>query len=211
MATMLVSDVMNDVYNEVRQLLNTTTDANVYIPWVNRIQKDVLHTSLFNYLIQSEETFTATQDDYSYTISTPVRRIILVYDRTFDRILQDLDDILAPKQDATTPSGPTINTSMLSAETMTQWPVYYRRTGATTITLFPAPQKAAFGGTYEVQYETYTQDIANTTDTLTVPSDARDVMVAGVSAAALNYLKLYDEASKWQSEYERMKNGIAAK
>lgn len=208
---MLVSDVMAGVYNDVRQVLNTTTDASIYIPWVNRIQHDVLHTSLFNYLLQAEETFTTTQDTFSYTLGTPVRRIILVYDRTFDRILQDLDDVMAPKQDATTPPGPSINTAMLSAETMTQWPVYYRRTGATGITLFPAPQKSAFGGTYEIHYETYVTDVANTTDTLTVPNDGVDLMVAGVNTYAMSYLKLYDEAAKWQSIYEAMKNGIAQK
>lgn len=208
---MLVSDVMSGVYNDVRQVLNTSTDASIYTPWINRVQHDVLHTSLFNYLLQAEETFTTTQDTFSYTLGTPVRRIILVYDRTFDRILQDLDDVMAPKQDATTPVGPSINTAMLSAETMTQWPVYYRRTGATGITLFPAPQKAAFGGTYEVHYETYVTDVANTTDTLTVPNDGIDIMVAGVNVYAMSYLKLYDEASAWKATYEAMKNGIAQK
>jgi hypothetical protein len=208
---MLVSDVMGDVYNDVRQLLNTTTDANIYIPWVNRVQKDVLHTSLFNYLTQATESFTTTQDTSVYTLSTPVRRIILVYDRTFDRIIQDLDDILAPKQDATSPAGPSINGAMLSAETMTQWPVYYRRTGNTSITLYPAPQKNSYGGAYEITYEGLVPNVVNTTDTLTVPDDGRDVMVAGVNAMAMSYLKLYDESQKWSAEYERMKNGIAVK
>lgn len=211
MATMQVSDIINDVYNEVRQLLNTTTDASIYIPWVNRIQKDALHTSLFNYLIEATETITTTQDTSLYTLTTPVRRVILVYDRTFDRILQDLDDVMAPKQDATSPPGPSINTSMLSAETMTQWPVYYRRTNNNTITLYPAPQKNVFGGTYEVTYETYTPDLAATTDTLLIPSDGKDLIVAGVSMLATNYLKLTDENARWAAEYDRMKNGIATK
>lgn len=208
---MLVSDIMADTFNDIRQVLNTSTDASIYIPWVNRIQKDCLHTSLFNYLIQVTENFTASQDTFAYTLTTPVRRILLVYDRTFDRALQDFDDIMAPKQDATAPSGPTISGSMLSAETMTQWPLYYRRTGATGLTLFPAPQKAAFGGTYEVHYETYTPDLASTGDTLLIPNDGKDLVVAGVNAYALSYLKLTDEAAKWQAMYEQMKNGIAQK
>lgn len=208
---MLVSDVMADVYNDVRQVLNTSTDAAIYIPWVNRIQHDVLHTSLFNYLVQATENFTAAQDTFSYTLTTPVRRVLLVYDRTFDRALQDFDDIMAPKQDATSPAGPAISGTMLSAETMTQWPLYYRRTGATGITLFPAPQKAAFGGTYEVHYETYAPDVAATTDALLVPNDGKDLMVAGVNTYAMSYLKLYDEVGKWQQTYEAMKNGIAQK
>lgn len=208
---MLVSEIINGTYNDVRQVLNNSTDAAIYIPWVDRVQKDVLHTSLFNYLIQAIETVNVTSSNFFYTLGTPVRRVLLVYDRTFDRALQDFDDVAAPKADATPPPGPTIAGSMLSAETMTQWPLYYRRTGSTGLTLFPAPQKSAFGGTYEIHYETYAPDVAAVTDTLLVPNDGKDLMVAGVNAFALNYLKLYEEAAKWQSEYERMKNGVAQK
>lgn len=208
---MLVSDVIASVFNDVRQVLNNTTDSSIYIPWVDRIQKDVLHTSMFNYLLQNVETFSVTANTSSYTLGTPVRRVLLVYDRSFDRVLQDLDDIPAPKQDATTPSGPTVAGSMLSAETMTQWPLYYRRTGATGITLFPAPQKTAFAGTYEVHYETYSPDLVATSDTLLVPNDGKDLVVAGVNSYAMSYLKLYDEAAKWQATYDAMKNGIAQK
>lgn len=208
---MLASDIIASVYNDVRQVLNNTTDVSIYIPWVDRIQKDCLHTSLFNYLLQTTENFTATQDTFAYTLGTPVRRVILVYDRTFDRALQDFDDIMAPKQDATAPNGPTISGSMLSAETMTQWPLYYRRTGATGITLFPAPQKAAFGGSYEVHYETYAPDITSPSDALLIPNDGKDLVVAGVNVYALSYLKLYEEAQAWKATYDAMKNGIAQK
>jgi hypothetical protein len=211
---MLVSDVMADVYNDVRQVLNTSTDASIYIPWVNRIQHDVLHTSLFNYLIQGIMTVSVVNGTSVYTMGTPVRRITMVYDRTFDRILQDVDDIAAaPKQDATSDPNPqgTVSSTMLTAETMTQWPLYYRRVGNTSLYIFPAPQKSAFNGTYEIHYEGYVPDVANTTDTLTVPNDGRDLMVAGVNSYAMQYLKLYDEAASWKANYEAMKNGIAQK
>lgn len=211
---MLVSDVMAEVYNDVRQVLNTSTDASIYIPWVNRIQHDVLHTSLFNYLIQGVETVSVTNGTSTYTMGTPVRRITLVYDRTFDRVLQDIDDIaMAPKQDATGDPNPqgTVSSTMLTAETMTQWPLYYRRVGNNGLYLFPAPQKSSFNGTYEIHYEGYVTDVTNTTDTLTVPNDGRDLMVAGVNSYALSYLKLYEEAASWKATYEAMKNGIAQK
>lgn len=208
---MLVSEVMADVQNDIRQVLNTSTDASIYIPWVNRVQLDVLHTSLFNYLIQSVESFNVTAGTSFYTLPTAVRRVVVIYDRTFDRIIQDFDDIAAPKQDATAPASPAVAGSMLSAETMTQWPLYYRRTGATGITLFPAPQKAAFAGLYEVHYEAYVAWVTATTDTLLVPNDGKDVMVAGVNMHACTYLKLYDEAAKHQALYEALKNGIAQK
>lgn len=211
---MLVSDVMAAVYNDIRQVLNTTTDGAIYIPWVNRIQQDVLHTSLFNYLIQNVETISVVANTTNYTLTDPVRRVTLVYDRTFDRILQDVDQLgMAPKQDAAPPSNPqgTISGTMLTAETMTQWPLYYRRIGDGTLYIFPAPQKTAFNGTYEIHYEAPVAWVSESTDTLTVPDDGLDLMVAGVDMMACNYLKLYDEAAKWQSLYEQMKNGVAQK
>jgi len=211
---MLVSDVMAGVYNDIRQVLNTTTDASIYIPWVNRIQLDVLHTSLFNYLIQNVEDISVVEGTTNYTLGSPVRRVTLVYDRTFDRVLQDIDKLaMAPKEDASAPTNPqgTVAGTMLSAETMTQWPLYYRRIGDNVVYIFPAPQKAAFNGTYEVHYEQPVAWVANTTDTLTVPNDGLDLMVAGVDMMACSYLKLYDEAAKWQTLYEAMKNGVAQK
>lgn len=211
---MLVSDVIAAVYNDIRQVLNTTTDVAIYIPWVNRIQQDVLHTSLFNYLIQNVETISVVEGTTNYSLSDPVRRVTLVYDRTFDRVLQDVDQLgLAPKQDAAPSPNPqgTISGTMLSAETMTQWPLYYRRIGDGTVYIFPAPQKAAFNGTYEVHYEAPVAWVSESTDTLTVPDDGLDLMVAGVDMMACNYLKLYDEAAKWQALYEQMKNGVAQK
>ena len=206
---MQVSDILSAVSNDVRQLLNTTTDASVMIPWVDRIHKDALHTSLYAYLMFQEETFQTIQDVYNYTMMYPVRRVLLAYDRSFDRVLQNMDDVLSPKQDATRSMQPPVDSSLLSATTMTQWPEYYRRLGSNVLTLFPAPQKVAFQGTMQIQYEIYAPDLVATTDVLTIPNDGKDMIVAGVNSFATRYLKLYDESQMWQADYERMKNGIS--
>lgn len=208
---MTVQDVIDAVSLDMRQVLsNASPDSDIIIPWVDRIQKDVLHTSLFNALLRSSQTVSVTANTSVYTLSsTTVRRITSVYDRTFDRILLPYENVAYPtvKGDQTSGSQAVMPTPMLSAETMLQWPTYFLREGASTLVLFPAPQKAAFAGTYEVYFENYAPDLAATTDTLLVPSDGKDLVVAGVNMLACQYLKNTDEAQAWTQQYEMMKKG----
>lgn len=210
---MQVQDVIGDVSNDMRQVLSSTTDANVIIPWVNRVQKDVLHTSLYNYLIQETLTINVVSGTSAYTMALggqSLRRILLVYDRTFDRVLLPIDNIDFPaaKADAVANQQGSQNPMpMLTATTMQQWPEYYRREGSNSLVLFPAPQKTVFNGTYEVHVEFNTPDLANTTDTLLVPNDGKDLVVAGVNVFACQYLHLDTETQYWSSIYEQMKKG----
>lgn len=210
---MQVQDIINDSTNDMRQVLSNTTDASVIIPWVNRIQKDVLHTSLYNYLLQQTVTISVVANTSLYTLSTggnTIRRILLVYDRTFDRVLLPIDnvDFPAAKADAVAnQQGSQEPKALLTATTMLQWPEYYRREGTSNLILFPAPQKSVFNGTYEIHYEANAPDLANTTDNLLIPNDAKDLVVAGVNALACQYLHLDTETQFWTSIYEQMKKG----
>lgn len=208
---MTVQDVINSVSLDMRQVLsNASPDSTIIVPWVDRIQKDVLHTSLFNALLRTSQTLTVTENVSSYTLSTTtVRRITSVYDRTFDRLLQPYENMAYPtvKADETSGAQAVLPTPMLSAETMVQWPTYYLREGVNTLVLFPAPQKAAFGGNYEVYFETYAPDLAATTDTLLIPNDGKDMVVAGVNMLASQYLKNTEDAQAWTQQYEMMKKG----
>lgn len=210
---MVVQDIINDSTNDMRQVLNASTDAGILIPWVNRVQKDVLHTSLYNYLLQQMIPVSVVANTSMYTLTTganTIRRIILVYDRTFDRVLLPIDNIDFPaaKADAVANQQGSANPMpMLTATTMQQWPEYYRREGSNSLVLFPAPQKTVFNGTYEVHIEANAPDLANITDTLTIPNDAKDLVVAGVNAMACQYLHLDAETQFWTSIYEQMKKG----
>jgi len=210
---MLVSDVLADTVNDIRQVLNATTDAGILIPWVNRIQLDALHTGLYNSLIQGVATIAVVQGTSSYTVSTTpnaIRRILMVYDRTFDRVLLPIDNIMYPtaKSDATPGQQPLqIPEPLLSAKTMQQFPEYYRREGTNTLIIFPAPQKTAFAGTYEIHYEMQAPALTATTDTLLLPNDAKDMVVAGVNMLAVSYLKLDQDVPYWTQQYEMLKKG----
>jgi hypothetical protein len=212
---MTAQDIVDAVSTDMRQVLSSSSpDSAIIVAWVDRIQKDVLHTSLFNSLLRTTTTFSAVQDTSSYTLppsgaALPIRRITAVYDRTFDRVLLPFDVLASPtpKSDQTPPEPLQIPESMLSASTMLQWPSYYLREGQNTIHLFPAPQKAAFAGTYEVYYETFAPDVVATTDTLLIPGDGKDLVVAGVNMLASQYLKNPEETQIWTQAYQAMKSG----
>lgn len=212
---MQVQDVLNSVSTDMRQVLSATVDTNILIPWVDRTHKDVLHTSLFNALLRKSTTITTTQNTSTYQLvdggSNPlqIRRIVSVYDRSFDRVLMPYDNLAfpAPKADESGGGQETVPESLLSASTMLQWPAYYMREGQSTLHLFPAPQKTAFGGTYEVYYEMFAPNLANPTDTLLVPDDGKDLVVTGVNMLAAQYLKNPEETQAWAAQYQAMKSG----
>lgn len=212
---MTVQDIVNSVSLDMRQVLSPMApDANIIIPWVDRIHKDVLHTSLFSTFNQFVTTIDVVSGTSSYSLSLgsqpSVRRITSMYDRTFDRVILPYESLGLPsvKADAETGEPEGIPKPMLTAATMEQWPEYYKRIGASsTIALFPAPQKAAFNGTYEIYYEGQVATLLNLTDVLVVPNDGEDLVVAGVNSLAAAYLKNPDDTAYWKTAYETMKLG----
>jgi hypothetical protein len=206
---MQVQDVVNAVSNDIRQVLASSgTDALIFIPWVDQVHKDALHSSLYNPIIQSMQAIDVIQNQSVYGLTTPVRRIQLVYDRTFDRVLTPMDSMAYPtqKQDQQPVQQAPMPEAMLSATTSDQWPSFYRRVGESTLYLFPAPQKAVFNGIYEIHYEGLVPDLQNLTDVLLIPDDGIDLMVAGVNMKATQFLKLTSEAQMWQQIYEQKKH-----
>ncbi len=207
---MQVQDIVNASSTDIRSVLASTgTDANVFIPWVDQVHKDVLHTSMYAPLNAGVQTVDTTLGTSSYALQTPVRRISLLYDRTFDHILTPMDGMGFPTQkaDSSPTSQAPMPEAMLSSTTSTEWPSFFRRIGNNQLIIFPAPQKAPFLSTLEVHYEGYVADLTALTSALIVPSDGIDLIVAGVNMKACQFLKLPAEAQMWQQVYEQKKNG----
>lgn len=211
---MTVQDVINASSNDFRQVLSAAApDANLFISWVDRIQKDCLHTSLYNWLIRGTSVINVVAGTSFYTIPIAgggqLRRIIMVYDRTFDRVLIPLEAATFPTDvstDSNIKQALQIPVEMLNAETMAQYPKYYRFENG-DLFLYPAPQKTAFNGSYEISYEIQTVSLANTTDTLIMPGDAIDAVVAGVNTYVAQFLHLDQESQFWSQQYEAYKKG----
>lgn len=216
---MQVQDVLTAMSTDMRQVISPTgANGTLFISWVDRIQKDALHTSKYNYLIKQMATVAVVAGTSLYTVSTAPNspaRLLMVYDRTFDRLLMPVENLGLPAshtEDSQNPQAPLqIPKPMLSAATSEQWPEYYYRLTTTgtqiQLLLFPAPQKSAFNGTYEVYYEQAVGNLANLTDVLTIPDDGIDLMTAGVNSYAAAFLKLDQEANFWTQQYEMLKRG----
>ena len=214
---MVVQDIINASSTDFRSVLaSSSPDSALFVSWVDRIQKDALHTGIYNPLLFVTASVSVVSGTSLYTIpvtSGAIRRIQLVYDRTFDRILMPIESIIYPTSqgDAESPRQPLQTPKpMLTATTMEQWPEYYKREGTSNLILFPAPQKSNFNGTYEVHYEMQVPDLSATTSTLMLPDDAMDMMVAGVNMYVAQFLHLDTEAQFWQQHYEMLKRGTAS-
>lgn len=213
---MTVQDVINASSNDFRQVLSSSApDSGIFVSWVDRIHKDALHTGIYNNLTQLVSTIGVTLGTSSYAIDVSggaIRRISLVYDRTFDRIIFPIEELMYPtnQEDSASPrQGLQIPKEMVTAQTMEQWPQYFKREGATNLIIFPAPQKSAFNGTYEIHYELQVPDLTTTSSTLLIPDDGLDQVVAGVNSYVAQYLHLDTEATFWTQQYEMLKKGTA--
>lgn len=212
---MLASDVISACSTDLRSTLsNSGNDAAIILGWVDRIQKDILHTSFWSHLNQFVTTVSTTAGTSAYVLSPgTIRRIVQVFDRTGNRDLlpanlisipfnsgQSTEQTPVPAQEAL----PTI----LNIKNLGLYPKFYRYTGSTnTLYIFPAPSTATYTGTLEVYYEGQIATVSSTGATLTLPDDAKDVMVAGVMFLASQFLKLEPEATQWQQHYEKLKKG----
>jgi hypothetical protein len=213
---MTCQDIINASSVDFRSVLaSSSPDSALFISWVDRIHKDALHTGIYNPLTQAVSNISVVQGTSAYTIPVTagaIRRIQMVYDRTFDRVLLPIEELAYPTNigDAGSPRQPaSLPKAMLAASTMEQWPEYYKREGAAGLILFPAPQKSAFNGTYEVHYEVQVADIAATTDTLLIPNDGKDMVVAGVNSYVASFLHLDTDMQFWAQQYQALKTGQA--
>jgi hypothetical protein len=213
---MQVQDIINNASTDFRQVLsNASPDSSLFISWCDRIQKDALHTSIYNYLITTTGQVSVVSGTSSYTIPVTngaIRKVSLVYDRTFDRVIIPLEGIVYPTSLSGNDSprqALQLPVEMVNAETMAQYPKYFKLEGTNTLVLFPAPQKTAFNGTYEVHYESQVPDLTATTSTFLLPDDSEDMVTAGVNSYVAQFLHLDTEAQFWSQQYEAYKKGMA--
>lgn len=200
---------------DIRQVLDPT-DTKV-AGWIDRIHKDCLHSSVYSYLNIATTSFVTAPGQVSYNL-TPlnIRRILGVYDSQRSRILFPIERATSPvsqvEKQETNPgqaaaadrnfTGGSPATSPISLQV--GQPAYFRHIGAQQLNLYPTPQVAL---TLGVSYEQQVQTLVNPTDTLLLPEDARDMVVAGVDYLAYMYLKRLDEAQIWASIYSALKKG----
>lgn len=211
-------NIVDAVSVDMRSVLGSSgADATIILEWVDRIHKDALHSSLFSFLNEGFETVTTTAGTSKYTLTASPRRILTVYDRRFDRPLLPFDNIAAPltlADQASRSTGAPAEEGVrrketLSSKTFSLWPEYFKLVGTQDLHVFPAPATTNYAGTaaLEVFFEKQVITLTALTDTLVIPEDGKDMMVAGVNYLTAGYLKRVEDAGLWLAIYEKLKRG----
>lgn len=215
-----VSSIAADSFLDTRQVIAgsgspTTADLSKFTTWIDRIHKDLMHSSVYSYLNIGTTSFNTVAGTGSYTLSpTNIRRILGVFDFTRQRILFPIERATSPvsqvekqepnpgQQGAYSQTFGMPATSPISLQT--GQPGYFRHIGAQQLNLYPTPQSAL---QLNVSYEQQVVTLVNPSDTLSVPEDGRDMVVAGVNYLANIYLKRAEEAQMWAQIYSALKKG----
>lgn len=218
-----IADDVNVNMREYFGAVKTTSGAvdadlclKLFVPWVDQVQKDVLHTSIWSPLITSSVTFVSSPGGSPYTLSgvTNLRYILSVYDVKNRRMLLPYHDLNFPSATSLPPerSGGPPSKFERSDKTNAPFPEFYitDMNGADVrIFLLDDPNNVSNSGTIRVFYAQDVTTLTTATQALTLPEDARDIMVAGVSAHCAHFLRLANDAASWMGLYTNMKAGMA--
>jgi hypothetical protein len=207
---MTAQDIADAVSIDMRRLIsNTDPDLSVIVGWIDRVHKQVLHSSVYAAFNIAQTTISTVASTTNYTLPSDVRRIRTVYNRTLSQLILPLEPAAEPAatMEHTTPAigGPQApDAKILTLRVHGPFPLYYQRVGGELI-LFPQPRLA--GNKIEVTYEKIVPTITSASTILTVPDDGKDIMVAGVNALVALYLKRNDEAQQWYAMYQKLLGG----
>lgn len=214
---MIVQDIINSVSTDTRQVLNSTgNDDTTMITWVDRIHKEVLHTSNYITFNMNSTQVTTTVNTTTYTLSPPtsIRRLVSVYDITFNRVLTPSDVISNPSPIAARveeakgePYQQVANPRAFEVFRYGGTPEYYRFIAPATFVVTPAAIGTAYTSTLGITYEQLVQTLQTSTAPLIVPDDGKDVMCAGVNWLATLYIGRTQEAGAWLQLYQQLKAG----
>lgn len=213
---MTVQDVVNAVSIDTRQVLQPSgNDANVIMSWVDRVHKDVLHSSLYvnQNLATTSVTTTIGTNAYNLSPPTPIRRIVGVYDTTFNMSLTPSDADLdqpsptAARVDDESGRPPAISPRPYQVYNFGGTPEYFRFIAPSTFVIRPAPASTGYLSTLSITYEQLVSTLSTLTAPLLVPEDGKDVIVAGVNWMAMAYIGRSQEAMSWFQLYQQLKSG----
>jgi hypothetical protein len=213
---MIVQDIVNAVSIDTRQVLTPSgNDANVIMSWVDRVHKDVLHSTLYVNQNLNTTSVTTQVGVNSYTLAPPtaIRRIVSIYDTTFNLSLTpsdvDLDQPSPTQSNANEQQGRPAMQSPLphQAYKFGGTPEYFRFLAPNVLLIRPAPPSDAWVSTLNITYEELVTNLVNLTDVLIIPDDGKDVVVAGVNWMAMAYIGRQQEAMSWFQLYQQLKSG----
>lgn len=212
---MQVQDVVNNASTDFRTILsNSGADANIIIPWVDRVHKEVLHSSIYSAYNRATQTLTMTPATSAYTLGTAARRIVSCFNRFGNRVVNPFMTIAGPVPMADQTQGPQgvpplglQDRADLQAKINSRFVEFYDRSGSTGINFYPTP---VFADVIEIVYEQEVTTVSALGTSLIPPDDALDIMVAGVNMYFAQYLGRAQDVQTWALRYEQLKKGELA-
>lgn len=227
-----VQNIADAVACETRNFFGTTsvdlTDATnlaLFTGWVDRIHKDVLHTSIWAAQMLTSETFESAPyvegvSGSPYILAANnIRHVLTVHDIHNRRTIIPYHDLNFPAATSSPPErgGPPRTKWDQTQQTSATYPQYYifeacilAEDGSITqgIHLLPDPYDSAHAGTIRYFYTKMIHTLDAAADILLVPEDGKDIMVAGVSMLAWEYIGYRPKSEAWRVLYESMKKGF---
>ena len=147
--------------------------------------------------------------------STSIRRIVSVYDSTFNMSLKpadaDLDQPSPTAANADENQGRAVSAAVVGSPHQAYkfggTPEYFRFIAPATLLVRPAPASAGYLSTLSIVYEQLISTVNNLETELIVPEDGKDIMVAGVNWLAMSYIGRPQEAMSSFQLYQQLKAG----
>lgn len=213
--SLTVASIAQDVSYDLRQVLGVTgSDLTIMTGWIDRVNKDCAHSSLYSYLNIATQVVSTAVGTGTYTLTGNIRRLVGVYDSTRDRILFPIDRATSPvsqveKQESQPGQAGGYQTKftqpLMSAMSLqTGQPEYFRLLSSNIMRLYPIPKQVL---SLSVAYEQQVATLVNPSDVLVIPEDGRDMVVAGVNYLANMFVKRPEDAQTWASIYDTLKKG----
>jgi len=205
--------------------LSNATLLSLFTGWVNQVQRDVLHTSIWKAQLTTSDTFTSAPyvagvsgSPYVLTANN-IRNILTVHDLKNRRTIIPYEDLNYPAATSSPPerSGPPRTKFDQTQQTSANYPQYYifeaciqASDGSITqgLHLLPDPVNSDYAGTIRYFFTRMIDDVSAATDILVVPDDGFDIMVAGVAMHIWEFQHDHQLAALWKTVYDGMKKGL---
>jgi hypothetical protein len=204
-----VQDILDSVSRDIRQQLGAVgSESAILIDYCDRVQKELLRLSRWKWHLSPVQTFDTVIGETDYWVANDTApadttdtglgiadlRYIqssTVFDRTNHRLLY-----------------PTAEAPLGALFSENNVPTLWRHDATQTPGVFQVYPPPA--GVYTIEFRYYYQrtDLTTSSQTLQVPSDYKDIFVAGVNYYACLYLREYEEAKHWRIVFDDGKRQI---
>lgn len=200
-----VQNVIDVVSQDIRQLLASSgSDATILIDYTNRVSLELMRRSKWRWLLSATQSFSTIAGTANYFLGSgaaPVGSASVSLNLTDLYAIQENSVVDRTNSNRLACFNDKPVNPVLDDSTSTGRPLLYRndlQDGAYVLNLFETPD-----GVYTIEFRYHKTRIPLTTagQSLQIPDDYKDIVVAGVNRLACIYLKLPDEAQTWDALY----------